>query len=1053
MTHQQRAPAGQACPSCTAEVPAEAGFCPACGARLSSGGEERRVVTVLFADLVDSTGLVESLDPEASRGLLDGLFRRLAAEVHNCGGTLEKYIGDAIVAVFGFPTTRDDDAARAVRAALAMRDAARALAAETTAFRPSLRIGLDTGEVVVRAWVSDLRVAGEVVFTAARIQQAAEPDQVLISTGTLRSVREIVHAGPPRRIVVRGRRHPVEAVEVTALERALEPAGTVLVDRERELPLLVRTLEEAIQQRRLVLLVGEAGVGKTTLARTATGLFDGIRVLWGRCLPQWQRLPLWPLREVLAAAAGVPVTETTGVLAHAIGRLVTQTWPEPAAGPAAAAAVCRLIGLELDERGGPPSRTGARELAATLAGVLGQLASRQPTLVVLEDVHCATSDLLDVAAILITTSAHTPGRLGFLGITRPDAPALDPGWITGAGAERIDLGRLAAGATAELLAATLGQRRVAAGLAGRVFEASRGNPLSVKELAVALRDTGELADRPPSLPLPDSLRALIGARLDRLPGPRRQVLCHAAVIGRWFSPSALAGMTGGAGDSLERHLEALARTGLIERLPARLTGRRDRFAFHHVLFREVAYSLLPKATRSALHERLATWLAGSGEPEPEPPEAVAPHLVQAVRLAREIRPPAPADRALAARAVTACRQAAQRLREQEALVVAAALLDDALAMAEIARTPPEDVAELRVMRGTLRGASGDPDAALDDLEAARHSERAAIRAQACIELSNLQGMLGDYQSAVPLAERALAEARTAGSPGLIARALRARAFEPYRGGDLAGTARLLEEALELSRSDDQHGLSIDLQSTLLPVRLSLATPLDRLTRQARRLASGARALGRRNAEAGANVVLGEVHLLRGDLAAAARHFSDADRQRRDIGLTAQRVWSLLGLARVAIARGDPARARRYAQEAVAVTCRPDGVAEPGAFLVLAEACLADGDSGAAAQAIGRARASLRPSDVASGAELLAVEARLARARGEHQAAGDLLERSLAALEDTDYRLERLRIMIELVPALARVARHTDATALASEALRQARDIGAHALVRKLEGAS
>src|SRR6266498_798514 len=366
VTHRERAPA---CPSCTADGPAGARFCPACGARLSSGGEELRVVTVLFADLVDSTGLVESLDPEASRGLLDGLFRRLAAEIHHCGGTLEKYIGDAILAVFGFPTTHDD-AARAVRAALAMRDAARTLAAETTGFRPSLRIGLDTGEVVVQAWVSDLRVAGDVVFTAACIQQAAEPDQVLVSARTLRAIREPPRTGQPRRIVAHGKRHPVEVVEVTALEPALEPAGTVPVGREQELPRLVRALDQAVRQRRLVLLVGEAGIGKTTLARTATGLFDGMRVLWGRCLPEWQRLPLWPVREVLAAAAGAPVTETAGLLARAIGRLVTEAWPEPEAGPATAAAVCRLIGLELDERGGPPSRIGARELAATLAGVL-----------------------------------------------------------------------------------------------------------------------------------------------------------------------------------------------------------------------------------------------------------------------------------------------------------------------------------------------------------------------------------------------------------------------------------------------------------------------------------------------------------------------------------------------------------------------------------------------------------------------------------------------------------------------------------------------------------
>src|SRR6266542_4383657 len=335
VTHRERAPA---CPSCAADVPAGARFCPACGVRLSSGGEERRVVTVLFADLVGSTRLVESLDPEASRGLLDGLFRRLAAEVHRCGGTVEKYIGDAM-------------------------------------------------------------------FTAARIQQAAEPDQVLISTRTLRAVGGPVHTGQPRQIMARGKQRPVEVIEVSGLGQALQPPaldppGTVLVDREQDLPRLVHALDDAVRQRRLVLLVGEAGVGKTTLARAATARFgDAARVLWGRCLPEWQSLPLWPVREVLAAAADVPVTETAGAIAGAIGRLVAEAWPEPATAATAAAAVCRLIGLEPDEQGEPPSQLGVRELAATLAGVLGRLASRQPTLVVLEDIHCATRDLLEVAAI------------------------------------------------------------------------------------------------------------------------------------------------------------------------------------------------------------------------------------------------------------------------------------------------------------------------------------------------------------------------------------------------------------------------------------------------------------------------------------------------------------------------------------------------------------------------------------------------------------------------------------------------------------------------------
>jgi class 3 adenylate cyclase/tetratricopeptide (TPR) repeat protein len=1033
----ERAPAGPACPACQAALPAGARFCPACEARTAAGGRERRLVTVLFADLVDSTRLVESLDPEDARGRLDDLFRRLAAEVHRLGGTLEKYVGDAILAVFGFPTTHGDDAARAVRAALAMRDAARSLSAELTDFPPQLRIGLDTGEVVA-SLAGDLRLAGEAVHSAARIQQAAEPDQILASTRTLRSVGDPVQTGARRSILARGKQRPIDVVEVRGFTPGPQLAGAVLVNREHDLPRMTRALARAAEERQLVMLIGEAGVGKSTLARAATETFGASgRVLWGRCLPEWHSLPLWPVREVLAAAAGVAITEPAGVLAEAIGQLVADAWPDPQTAAAAATAVCRLIGLEADGQPGPPNEFGTRELAATLAGVLARLAAGRPTLVVLEDIHYATRDLLDVAAILVVTSARTPARLGFLGITRPDAPALDPLWVARAGAERIELASLPEEATSELLALTLGERHAAEHLAGRVFEASRGNPLFVKELALAIRDTGQSPDPRPSLPMPDSLRALIGARLDRLPASRKRVLCRAAVIGRWFSPAALATLVQEADDELERDLDELAGSGLIERVPDRLTGGRGRYAFHHVLFREVAYALLPKAERSELHERLAVWLGGHQGAERQPPEVIAPHLVEAVRLALQVRRPTPADHVLATRAVSACRHTAQRLRDQEALVAAAAMLDDALDMAHVAGTPAEDVAELRMLRGTLRGVTGDADGALEDLQAATRSERAAIRAQAWTELSNLHGMLGHYDEAARLAEPAVEQSKAARSPRLLARALRARALAPFVSGNLVETARLLQEALALS-GGDHPGLAIDLRSTLLPVRLYLATPLDEL-------AASARAHGRRNAEAGANWVLGEVRLLQGDLDAAERHFATANRLRRDIGLGADRVWSLLGLARVAVARGDAGRARRFSEEAIEVTTRPDGNTEPDAFVHLAEACLAEGDLEGAAAAVGRARSCLQAGDVVLRAEVDQAEACLATARGDQQRAAALLQRALAALDATDYRLVRLRTAAQLAPALARAGQGEEAAALAAEVDRRAGEIGAHAL--------
>ena len=1041
--------AGMTCPACGVGTPAEARFCPACGQRLLGGADERRVVTVLFADLVDSTSLVEALDPEAARDLLSETFRRLAAEVRRFGGTLEKYIGDAILAVFGFPTGHDDDAARAVRAALAMRDIVKTAETALGDIPLQLRIGLDTGEVAAGRWSGDLRVTGPAVHTAARIQQAAEPEQIFMSVRTLRAARDIVEVGQAELLHTRGQRQPVEVVEVLGLSPA-EPAADPMVDREVDLPRLIGALDHAAHHNRLVLLVGDAGVGKSTLARAAAvEIGDRVRVLWGRCLPDWQSLPFWPVREVLSAAAGVAATEPAGVLASSIGRLVAETWPDPRAAPATADALCRLVGLERPDHGrAAPGPGNTRDLAAALAGVLCGLARQERVLVVLEDLHWATRDLLDMAAALVADGCHARGQLAYLGISRPELPGLDPAWLVKTGTERIDLDPLPERPAGELLAAALGAD-ADPGLAGRVFEASQGNPLFVKELALAIREVGGSRPDQPSLPIPDSLQALVAARLDRLPTSAKLVLCRAAVVGKWFSQAAVAALAQPGERTLEADLELLVEADLIERLPERLAGGQERFAFDHALFRDVAYGMLPKAGRSELHRRLADWLSGGPGHELSPPEIIASHLVKAVRLAGQVRAPTGADRELAARAVAACQLAARRLRDQEALVAAGLMLDDALALADLAGAEAELRAELLLERGAARSATGDPAGALADLGAATGSRRAAIRAQAWTELSNLHGALGQFAESSVAADRALVGAAEAGDPALIAQAVRAKAYVPYLAGDLAAAERLLEEALEQARRADRTSLVIELRATLLPVRMYLAVPLATLHEQASSLALDARSAGRRSAEAAAHVTLGEVARLQGDLDASERHFADGNRLRLEIGFTRKRLWSLLGLAQVAIARGEPEAARQLAREAIALTTQPDGAADVEAELHLAEACLAGADLDEAGAALARAGDALQEVDVFSRARLQRTQAKLAAASGDLAAATVLLERSLGGLEATGHRLDQLHTLIELAPALRRVGREDEADAVAKRALEQATVMGANALVRQL----
>jgi class 3 adenylate cyclase len=1038
------------CPACGAGAPADARFCPSCGGSLQASEEQRRVVSALFVDLVDSTGLMETQDPEAVRGLLNEMFRRLSAEVRRFGGTLEKYIGDAIFAVFGYPTGHDDDAARAVRAALAMRDIVKTAETALGNLPLHLRIGLDTGEVAAGAWADDLQVAGLPVHTAARIQQAAEPDQILASARTLRAARGIVEVGPPRLLHARGQHQPVEVLEVLGLSRA-EPATEPLIGREHDLPRLIGALDHAAHHNRLVLLVGETGVGKTTLARAVTAeIGDRVHVLWGRCLPDWQSLPFWPVREVLAAAAGMAATEPAEVLAASVGRLVAETWPDPRTAPATAEALCRLAGLDPDDRSrggvrGPDwARTGGpgttRELAAALAGVLCGLARTKRVLVVLEDLHWATSDLLEVASTLVTDGCQGQGKLAFLAISRPELPSL-PAWLLHTGTQRIDLDPLEEQPAHVLLASVLGANP-RPHLASQVYEASKGNPLFVKELALALRDTGPTPPEQPSLPIPDSLQALVAARLDRLPLSAKRVLCRAAVVGKWFSHAALAAMAQPGDSQLDADLELLAQAGLLERLASG-------FAFHHVLFRDVAYGILPKAGRSELHRRLADWLAGAPGDELSLPEVVASHLVRAVRLAGEVRTPTPQDRELAARAVAACHWAARRLRDQEALAAAAQMLDDALALADLAGTGAEELAELRLERGSTRSVIGDPAGALADLGPATGAARMAVRAQAWTQLSKLFGMFGQLAESAAAADRAIVEAVEAGDPALVAKATEAKAYLPYMAGDLEGAGRLLDEAIVQARRAGQAKLVVELRATLLPMRLYLATPLDRLRQEALGLADDARAAGRRSVEAAALVTLGEVAWLQDDLNSAEYHLVEGNRLSLEVGFTRKRLWSLLELVQVAIARDQPEEARRLAQEAITLTTQPDGTADVEAELHLAEACLAGGDLGEAAAAVARAWEALQEVDVFSRARLQRTEARLALASGDSATAVALLERSLAALQTTGHRLDQLHSLIDLAPALRRVGRDDEADAVAKRALDQATTMGAHALIRRL----
>ena len=575
----------------------------------------RKVVTVLFCDVVGSTSLGESVDPEALQGLLARYFERMKAIVEGHGGSVEKFIGDAVMAVFGVPAVHEDDALRACRAATEMQAAFAELGVQG-------RIGVNTGEVVTGT--EERLATGDAVNVAARLQQAAAPDEVLIGLPTLELVRSAVVVEALDALDLKGKAEPLPAFRVlTALEAPERSHGSHFVGREREVDEIREAWERAVLEQRceLITLVGDAGVGKSRLAAEALAGFDA-RIVRGRCLPYGEGITYWPVVEVLKQLDALP------------------------SDPAAAAAIQALLG-ESDHA------TSAEEIAWAFRKLLEQEA---PLVVLLDDVHWGEETFLDLVEGVSLLSSDAPILLVCIG--RPELLDRRPRWPV-----KVRLGPLPAGDVTQLIG-----EQLPAELRDRVVRAAGGNPLFLTEmLAMAVESE--------SVEVPPTLRALLAARLDQLDGPERGVLERGAVEGEMFHRGAVQAL---GPDELQvtPRLAALVRRELIRPDSAQLPGE-DGFRFRHLLIRDAAYDSLPKALRAELHERFAGWLEHRAADLVELDEIVGYHLEQAARYRNELGQPQPA---LAERAGERLAGAGRRALWRGDEPAAAALLERALAL-------------------------------------------------------------------------------------------------------------------------------------------------------------------------------------------------------------------------------------------------------------------------------------------------------------------------------------------------------------------------------------
>jgi class 3 adenylate cyclase/tetratricopeptide (TPR) repeat protein len=569
-------------------------FCPECGAAAAAathGSEQRKVVTVLFCDVVDSTALGEATDAEAVRTLLAHYFERMKKIVEHHGGTVEKFIGDAVMAVFGVPAVHEDDALRACRTAVEMREALLGLELDG-------RIGIATGEVVTGT--EERLATGDAVNVGSRLQHASQPGEALISAETRAHAGSAVDVEPVEALTLKGKAEPVSAYRLLgvheAAERRPEPR---FVGRESELASIREAWEKVRTERRCELLtvVGEAGVGKSRLIAEALASLDG-RLVQGRCLPYGEGITYWPVVEILRQLRASPPDE------------------------AAAVAIGSLLG-EVDVA------TSADEIAWAFRKTLEHAAAERPLIVVFDDVQWGEETFLNLLEHLALLSSGTPILL--LAMSRPELLERRASWPV-----TVPLEPLPDEEAEELI-----PERISGELRARIARASGGNPLFLEEVvAMAGEAGGEVV-------VPPTLQAVVAARLDQLDPAERTVLERGAVEGEVFHRGAVQALAP-EGTQITPRLAALVRKGLIRTNAPQLAGE-DGFRFRHLLIRDIAYSGLPKAVRAGLHERLAAWLEKRETDLVELEEILGYHLERAWLYRDELGPGHDPELAAAAR--------------------------------------------------------------------------------------------------------------------------------------------------------------------------------------------------------------------------------------------------------------------------------------------------------------------------------------------------------------------------------------------------------------------
>jgi class 3 adenylate cyclase/tetratricopeptide (TPR) repeat protein len=981
----------------------------------------RKTVTVLFCDVTESTRLGESLDPETHRRVISRYFEEMSAAIGAHGGTVEKFIGDAVMAVFGVPTVHEDDAMRAVRAAADMRDRLRELNEEleqSYGVRLEMRIGVNTGEVVAGDGASGHSlVTGDAVVIAKRLEEAAPPGQILIGKATYPLVRDAVDAGPLQTFRAKGKSEPVPSRRVDEVHPRV--AGIArrhdapLVGREAELRRLADELARAERDRscRLLTLLGPAGIGKSRLARELlTSSADRATTLLGRCLPYGEGITFWPLVDIVRTAGG---EESVRAL---LGKSDE--------GQLAAERVLAAIGATEGSASAEETFWGVRRYVEALA-------RERPVVLCIEDLHWAEPTLLDLVDYLAGWVHDTP--LVILCLARPDLLERRPAWSAPReNASIVALEPLSDAAAEALIAGLSGGEDLDPETRVRIADAAEGNPLFLEQLAAMAAETvgGE------RLPVPPSVQAVISERLDRLPVEERAVIECAAVAGKQFLRGAVVDICPApARSSVGPALRELVRKGLV-RPDLTATEREDGFRFGHVLIRDVAYEAMPKELRAELHERFPDWIEQNARGRAtELEEIVAYHLEQAHRYRTELGPADARARELGRRAAALLGRAGGRALDRGDMPAAVTLLERALALEQ---PDGSDGAVLRTQLGSAlmkTGAFERAGVVLDDaVELARAGGDRGTELRATIERQFQRSFTAPDDAADE--DRRVAEAAIPELEALEDERTLGRAWwllsESYSIGSRWGErAKALEQAIAHAR---RAGAGADASAYGAHLAQALyygPTPVAEAIARCEELRGAAHGPGN---EAALGTTLAALHAMEGQVEQARELYAESVSAYERLGLHFSRAMrSHLG-AQIELLGGDLAAAERELRKADETL---EAMGERGVRSTLAgflaDVLCALGKDDEAEQLVSFTEEEASAADVVPQVVWRRVRGRLLARSGDRDRAVELAREAVERAGSTDYLDLRADTLLALAEILAAAGRKEERASTLIEA--------------------